>query len=73
MDGSYFHYKARKWYMPLLRRLTLPLRRTFFVRERTLRRRTDSLVGCSTRWDFEPRSMVGFQRYWIMLLREKQP
>ncbi len=32
MDGSYFHYKARKWYMPLLRRLTLPLRRTFFVR-----------------------------------------
>jgi hypothetical protein len=31
MDESYFHYKVRKWYMPLLRRLTLPLRRTFFV------------------------------------------
>jgi len=32
MDGSYFHYTVRKWYMPFLRRLTLPLRRTFFVR-----------------------------------------
>jgi uncharacterized protein (DUF362 family) len=31
MDESYFHYKVRKWYMPFLRRLTLPLRRTFFV------------------------------------------
>jgi uncharacterized protein (DUF362 family) len=32
MDETYFHYKVRKWYMPLLRPLTLPLRRTFFVR-----------------------------------------
>jgi uncharacterized protein (DUF362 family) len=32
MDHSYFRYKVRKWYMPFLRRLTLPLRRTFFVR-----------------------------------------
>jgi uncharacterized protein (DUF362 family) len=32
MDESYFHYTVRNWYMPLLRRLTLPLRRAFFVR-----------------------------------------
>jgi hypothetical protein len=32
MDQSYFHYKVHKWYMPFLRRLTRPLRRTFFVR-----------------------------------------
>lgn len=32
MDDSYFHYKVRTWYMPFLRRLTIPMRRAFFVR-----------------------------------------
>lgn len=32
MDESYFHYKVRKWYMPLFRWVTLPMRRAFFVR-----------------------------------------
>jgi hypothetical protein len=30
MDESYFHYAVRKWYMPLLRRLTLRVRRASF-------------------------------------------
>ena len=32
MDETHFHYKNKAWYMALVRRLTLPLRRAFFVR-----------------------------------------
>ncbi len=32
MDDTYFHYKNRAFYMRLLRALTNPLRRTFFLR-----------------------------------------